>query len=258
MEDQAGLVGNRVDCLGDLSVALDIGNGVKMADTLRFFTGDHPAAQFEQGTKQGGTYKCDVCGCKETMFNDQAHSLQYTWRDLQTLQTVAISGVHGKEAGAIKPFDNLKVAQLRTELTARGIQDTSMKKKALRDMLDNILHGVVRVPALLLPNPTQTLASLNLQKYEVLASEPLYDLKGHLINIIMFLSFSQKRTVHRSVITSYLLAWQKKKKSGADLRRLIQIFLLLKELDCGSKVLMLLQTIIIIGRILYSKERTPQ
>lgn len=93
------------------------------------------------------------------MFNDQAHSLQYNWRDLQALQTVAISGVHGKEAGAIKPFDNLKV---RTELTARGIEDTSMKKGALRDMLDDILHGVVRVPALLLPNPTQTLASLNL------------------------------------------------------------------------------------------------
>ena len=56
-------------------------------------------------------------------------------------------------------------------------------------MLDDILHGVVRVPALLLPNPTQTLASLNLQKYEVLASEPLHDLKGHLINIIMELPF---------------------------------------------------------------------
>lgn len=83
-----------------------------MEDTLRFFTGDHPAAQFEQGTKHGGTYKGGVCG----------------WRDLQTLQTVATSGVYGKEAGVIKPFDNLKVAQLRTELTARGIRDTSMKK----------------------------------------------------------------------------------------------------------------------------------
>ena len=123
-----------------------------------------------------------VCGCKETMFNDQAHSLQYTWRDLQTLQTVAISGVHEKEADAIKPFDNLKVAQLRTELTVRGIKDTIMKKEALRDMLEDILHGVVRVSTLLLLNSTQTLASLNSQKHEVLVSESLHDLKGHFIS----------------------------------------------------------------------------
>ena len=51
MEDQAALVGDRIDCLEDLSLTLDAENGVKIADTLRFFTGDHPAAQFEQGTK---------------------------------------------------------------------------------------------------------------------------------------------------------------------------------------------------------------
>ena len=123
------------------------------------------------------------------MFNDQAHSLQYKWRDLHTLQATAVSGIYGKEAGVIKPFDNLKVAQLRRELTARGTRDTSGKKEVLREMLDCILKGVMRVPALLLPNPTRTLTSLNLQKYEVLASEPLHDLKGHLINLITELPF---------------------------------------------------------------------
>ena len=30
-------------------------------------TGDHPVAQFEQGTKLGGNYKC-ACGCQESLF----------------------------------------------------------------------------------------------------------------------------------------------------------------------------------------------
>ena len=48
--------------------------------------------------------------------------------------------------------------------------------------LDQILKGVMRVPALLLTNPTQQLSSLNLQNYEIVASEPLHDIKGHMIN----------------------------------------------------------------------------
>lgn len=53
----------------------------------------------------------------------------------------------------------------------------------------------------------------------------------------------------------------KEKKSGADLRRvIIQIYLLLKDLDCSSKVLLLLQTIIKIGEISYSLDdrRSPR
>ena len=184
IEDQAAVIGDRLECLGDLSLPLDADNGVQVTDTLRFFIGDHPAAQFEQGTKQGGTYKCGTCGSKDSMFDDQAYSLQCKWRDLHDLQSICISGVHGREAGILKPFDNLKVDQLRRELRARGVNDTSKSKPVLREMLDNILLGIVRVPALLLTNPTQTLKSLNLHRYEVIASEPLHDVKGHLINII--------------------------------------------------------------------------
>ena len=50
-------------------------------------------------------------------------------------------------------------------------------------MFDDILRGVARVPALL-TDPCRSLLSLNLHKYEVVASEPLHDLKGHIINLI--------------------------------------------------------------------------
>lgn len=53
----------------------------------------------------------------------------------------------------------------------------------------------------------------------------------------------------------------KEKKSGEDLRRVvIQIYLLLKDLDCSSKVLLLLQTIIKVGEVSYSLDvsRSPR
>lgn len=260
VEDQAALIGDRVECLTDLSIPLDREKG-KIKDTLRFFTGDHPAAQFEQGTKQEGTYKCGACGCKESMFSDQAHSLNYNWRSLETLESLAIGGTYGKHPEILKPFDALKVDELRQELGARGVADISMTKLILSDMLDDILRGVARVPALLLTDPSHSLLSLNLDRYEVVASEPLHDLKGHIINLITELPHVLPNgdiTTQCTHLISCCLA--KEKKSGADLLRVaIQLFLLLKDLDVSSKIL-LLQTIIKIGEILYSRDhmRSPR
>lgn len=172
----------------------------------------------------------------------------HKWRSLQQLQDLAIGGTFGRKAGILA----LKVKELRSELEARGVV---INKKMLRDdlqaSLDQILRGVMRVPALL---PTQQLSSLNLDKYEVMASEPLHDIKGHVINLITELPSilppgdTATKCIH--LIDSCLA---KEKKSGADLRRaVIQIYLLLKDLNCSSKILLLLQTIIKIGEITYS------
>ena len=76
-----------------------------------------------------------MCGCKDSLFDDQAHSLQYCWRNLHNLRSIPISGVFGREKVVLTPFDNhLEVDKLRTELQARGVEDTSMKKGVLRDM----------------------------------------------------------------------------------------------------------------------------
>ena len=73
VEDQGALIGDHINCLLNLSTPVEIDNGIAIKDTLRFFTGDHPACQFELGTKQRGTYKCGACGCNEALFSDQAH-----------------------------------------------------------------------------------------------------------------------------------------------------------------------------------------
>lgn len=262
VEDQAAIIGDRINCLLDLSTPIEADNGIPIRDTLRFFTGDHPATQFEQGSKQGGTYKCGACGCNEKMFDDQAHSLFHEWRTLEQLQSLAIGGNFGKRAGILRPFDNLKVNDIRTELGARGICIEGMLKDHLKKTLNETLRGVMRVPALLLTDPTQCLSSLNLRKYEVIASEPLHDIKGHIINLITELPYVLPPG-DTAIKCTHLIdcCLSKEKKSGADLRRaIIQIYLLLKDLECSSKVLLLLQTIIKVAEISYSKDihRSPR
>ena len=144
-EDQAALIGDRLSRLLELNEPVKTDTGIEISDTLRFFTGDHPATQFEQGSKQGGTYKCGVCGCQEYLFDDQAHTLQHKWRTPQELQIVATSGIFGRQAGVLRPFD-LKVQQLRSEIAARGlVLDRKMLRADLQKVLDKTLKGVMRV-----------------------------------------------------------------------------------------------------------------
>lgn len=141
-------------------------------------TGDKPAQNFERGTQQGGNFKCGSCGVKSTMIQGQAHSLCQTWRSLEDLQKLVLAGCYGNKAGCSKPLNKLRAKDLRQELRARGVFDVTGKVEELQRTLDNILCGAQRVPTLLIHNPAQNLASLNLQQYTILACEPLHALKG--------------------------------------------------------------------------------
>ena len=146
---------DRIDCLYSLTDEITTSNGLKITDKLRFFVGDHPAQQFERGTQQGGKFKCGGCGVRA---DDLAHSLQQPWRSLHELQQIATSGKFGKQAGDLKPFDKLKVKQLREELHVRGFFDTDGHKDELEGALKEMLTGVQHVPTLMLLNPTGALS----------------------------------------------------------------------------------------------------
>ncbi len=259
--DQAALIGDRLDCMIRLSSPVVSSNGLEIYDTTRFFTGDHPAAQFEQGTQQGGRYKCGACGCKDTMFTDQAHSLRCHWRSLQELQELAVGGVYGSKPGATKPLEKLRIGELREELKARGVFDLDRLKPESQTELQEILKGVQRVPALLLVNPKQELRSLNINRYEVMACEPLHDLKGHLHNLLDELPNILQPSVATKCEALLGSCLSKDKISGADLRRtVIQVFLYFLDCNVQPEILSLLQSIIKVGEILYSSDsrRTPR
>lgn len=60
-----------------------------------------------------------------------------------------------------KAFSSLQKLELELELGERGIYEGKTKKE-LQLLLDESLHGVRRVPALLYNNPNATLESLTL------------------------------------------------------------------------------------------------
>ena len=69
-------------------------------------------------------------------------------------------------------------------MQSRAVNTNGMLKPQLSALLTDILQGAQQVPTLLTLDPTQSLASLNLSKYEVPYCEPLHDIKGHLYNLL--------------------------------------------------------------------------
>ena len=146
---QLALVGDRVECLQELSNPVSASNGIEIRECLRFFCGDKPAQQFERGTQIGGTYKCGGCCCKDSMMMDLAHAFHHSWRSLADIQAVILAANLGNKPGSLKPLDNLKVIDLRKELQARGVQTEGLLKPQLISTLTDILQGAQRVPTLL-------------------------------------------------------------------------------------------------------------
>ena len=69
--------------------------GIQVHDKLRYFTGDHPAADFERGTQQGGLYPCGGCGIHADIIDDQPHALLLSTRSLSEVQSLATAGHFG-------------------------------------------------------------------------------------------------------------------------------------------------------------------
>ena len=260
-EDQVAFIPDRYECLEELSEILYSSRGVPVKDVCRFFLGDHPAQNFERGTQNGGHYKCGGCGIRSSMIGDFAHAARLSWRSLGDIQALAVGGSFGRQAKKLKPFDSLKDNQLRRELSDRGQFDVDKCKPELVDDLNKCLKGVQRVPSLLIANPTQPLSNCCLGRYEVLDSEALHDIKGHLSNLfeeLPFLVGEFKKDMMGLIETSL----QKVKTNCADLRCLViqcSLFLQSKE-AIDWKIKLLISTITEISHILYrrSDERSPK
>lgn len=229
-EDQAALIADRVDCLYDLKDEIMTDEGIPVRDIMHFFKGDTPAKQFERGTQKGGYYKCGSCGCHSDVIDDLTCALQCTWRSLSEIQSLALAGKYGDTPNVIKPFESLDTAELQQELRFRNVYHEATNKKDLRCVLADTLKGVQRVPTLLLGNPTENLVNLNLQYYTVLDSEPLHDIKGHLIHLFINLPSvisGEIKELCEQIISSNQ---RKEKLTCADLRlTAIQVYLALAE-----------------------------
>ena len=258
LTDQLATIADRLDCLPDLEQPIMTTSNIPIHDCLRFFTGDHPAQSFERGTQVGGNYKCGSCGCKSDRIDDLAHAFSLPWRSLADLQKLALEGKFGKQPGVLKPFANLSKEQLREELRMRGVFDLSGKKQELAAKLQKLLCGVQRVPTMLINNPSQPLSELNLESYTVLDSEPLHDLKGHLINLLTELPHilsGECKKLTKDLLENLLFSKKQNGYSGSDLRvALIEVNNLLQYQEVSDDVKVLLSTAVKISERLYSSD----
>ena len=158
-------IADRIDCLLDLQQPIKLTKGIPVHDKLKLSIGDHPAEAFKRGSRIGGNFKCSSCGCLSSRMNDVAHVFSCHWRSLEDLQKLVLQRKFEWKASVLKPFDRLSKQNLLEELRRRGVLDVLGSKKELLSKLQSILMEVQWVPTILITNPSQKLADLNLQGY---------------------------------------------------------------------------------------------
>ena len=169
IEDQLLHSSTRLECIKGLDIELEISNGHKFIDKLRFFHGDDPSAQLEAGKQKGGNYFCPICPIKAT----QTYSLRTLFSaEVETLEMKQKKVLDGPIASAnIKhgkfPFSNLTKGDLVTELRGRGLIEESHKSKQLMEYaLIQKLCGVKMIPGLLYGNEFKEIRNV-LPDYEI-------------------------------------------------------------------------------------------
>ena len=254
LDDQSLFSSSRIECISRLSSPLQLNSGIKVYDILRFFHGDGPAQQFESGNSVGGIYCCVGCGVHWDRIDDIAYAYRCQQLNLKQRREFLLEGVAWKKIKE-RPLDNLLLADLKKELSLRGMITAGQKKPSLEKAFEEIRLGINNFPALCQNNPEATLESLNLQNYEVFPTEPLHDLKGHLGNIIeetLAITTGETQQKVKEVKAAVL---SKDTVRCSDLHKaVILIYLKLKELNCDVQLTELYRTAVEMSSFCYMHE----
>lgn len=264
-EEQIAYSETRLSCIKEIADNFTTPDGHQVVDTLRFFHGDSPAREFECGQQKGGHYYCSNCGCHAFRVDEIHHAISCPEVSLQDRVNAIMEGAVSKTNTLqlkLKPLKNLSRDDLERELASRQIYDGNTKQD-LQKLLDQEMHGIQRVPALLVNCPKKKLTEIGLAKYEILPTEPLHDVGHHIENVITefphHLKESEKKVFDEC---TEMCLGNKESKRGVDYRAaVIKTTSYLSQTDSVSaKALQVLETLTEIQRILYSqeKDRCPQ
>ena len=155
LRDQCMFTECRLNCLLEMS-PIPTSEGVFVSDIFRFFHGDGPAQQFEAGQHVGGDYFCIGCTVESSRADDLVHSFRCHQLSYSERREFVLKGQAWKKGG-VNPLDNLKVNQLREEISARGGTPMGLKKPQLEKTFNSMRKGIANLPALLQPYPTRDL-----------------------------------------------------------------------------------------------------
>ena len=233
------------------------GSKIKIFDHVRMFIGDGPARQFESGQSKGGTFPCVAC----PVLNNCRHKL----KDTMVLPRISLEDkrkliMKGNRANfdPSKSLMDLKKKDTFEEVKARQLLAQGDEGKGLlglyKELLKGNLLGSFRLPALCTVNPMIEVKSL-IGPYEVVACEPMHDLKGHIENLLLEMPYHVKK--ENSVIVSTLINNLLEHACSAfHYRKALLDLLLHKEISSllGMKIYMILRTLAEMMAICYAKE----
>lgn len=254
LDDQALFSAARNQCISKLDTPLELCDGIKVFDVLRFFHGDGPAQQFEAGNSVGGTYCCVGCGVNWDRIDDIAYAYRCQQLSLADRQQFLLEGLAWKNID-VRPLDKLLLADLRKELSMRGIDTKGKKKPALEAEFNEIWLGISNFPALLQQNQEMSLKSMNLDNYEVSPTERLHDLKGHLNSIIDEALEIDDHAIKKAVKEIKESILNKETIRCSDVRKaIIMIYMKLKDLRPNDMLTSLYCTAVEISSLFYAHE----
>ena len=84
----------------------------------------------------------------------------------------------------IKLYNNLNKDKLIPELRSHDVKfSCTESKNNMHSKLEDVIHGIHRVPVLIYFNSINDISKLNLQPYEIMFTEPLHDILHHIKNL---------------------------------------------------------------------------
>ena len=111
--------------------------------------------------------------------------------------------------------------ELITELSGRNANfSCTESKKNLETKLEEIMHGIQRLPALMYYNPHNDIHQINLQTYEILFTEPLHDISNHIKNLYTELPYHIEKEHRKSLNFIINNSFERKEaKNSGDYRK---------------------------------------
>jgi len=167
----------RVHDLESLSFKIkDTINGNVFTDVYKFTTGDTPARNSESGQNKGGHYPMATLPLNITKF-ERYHDLCG-----QKHMTIEEQRAHANKGGYYNNIQNyrknLQSDKNSIEIAKLRLNKTFSSQKEASNALKDDLHGRRHQHTLLINNPYQNLAGINIDNLEIMPAEPLHDLKG--------------------------------------------------------------------------------
>ena len=161
-------------------------NNIEIIDNLRIFKGDKPASQFETGQQNQGNFYYFLCATHaknaSSYFHTHCKYIETITDRIATVKKTDLS-VSKTNSQKIKLYHNLNKDELIAKLRDSDVKfPCTESKNSLQSKLGDVVHGIQRVPALTYFNSINDISQFNLQSYEILFTEPLYDISNHMKN----------------------------------------------------------------------------